>query len=52
MFGFIHNKLRNRLADDRLKMMIFVFADSKSLRNIEEEDIDPSTLEEGLLSFN
>jgi hypothetical protein len=46
-FGFIHSKLRNQLKNDRLKKMIFVFANSKCLRSIEEEDIDVSELEEG-----
>ena len=41
-FAFIHNKLRNRMSDDKVYKSVYVFANRKNLRdtevNVENED--------------
>ncbi len=37
-FSFIHTKLRNRLSSEKVEKLVFVFANSKMLRDCEDVD--------------
>lgn len=38
-FGFIHNKLRNRLNNDKVEKLVYIFGNSKPFASADDEDL-------------
>ena len=43
--GFIQPKLRNRTKDDKCEKLVYIFSNSKSIKNNKEINSETSTLE-------